>query len=200
MGREPNFPPCFGAYYVLSVQVRRNYINDDLDVRHFTKLSLMSTTTHKKTVVIVGGGLVGAAIAKDLSGTLDASQHRLVMITASPKLVHYPALVRTVTTAEGKLEDRVFMSYDKLMKGSVGEVKVGEVVSFTTDNVSLASGETVNYDVLVLTPGNKWAGPLSLPTAPKNLQDHLDSWRGKIEKAKDIVLVGGGAVGVGECF
>lgn len=157
----------------------------------------------KKTVVIVGGGFVGSNIAKSLSTQLDPATHRLIQITASPKFVDLPATIRTVVTSEGKLEERVFMPYGDYLGGK-GEVKVGEVVSFTETKgdkkgeVKLAGGEVVEYDVLVLTPGNKWPGPLDFPTDQTELQRHIDSWRAKIEKAKSIVLIGAGAVGIGE--
>ncbi|KAF5318334.1 hypothetical protein D9611_014247 [Ephemerocybe angulata] len=160
----------------------------------------MSTETTKKTVVVVGGGSVGAGIAKSLSAQLDPSKHQLVMVTASEKYVHLPGTIRTVTTAEGELEKRVFIPYGDFLKGK-GEIKHGEVASFTARSggkgtVDLASGESLEYDVLVLATGSKWPGPFELPTGGEKLQSHIDSWRAKIEKAQSIVLVGAGAVGI----
>jgi NADH dehydrogenase FAD-containing subunit len=161
------------------------------------------STDNKKTIVIVGGGFVGSNVAKGLSSQIDPSKHRVIQITASPKFVHFPSTIRAVVTPEGKLEDRAFMPYGDYLAGK-GEVKVGEVVSFTAvqgekkGEVILAGGEVVEYDVLVLTPGNKWNGPFNFPTEQSALQSHIESWRAKIEKARSIVLVGGGAVGVGK--
>jgi len=60
----------------------------------------------------------------------------------------------------------------------------------------LASGETLQYQALVLATGSKWAGPIDLPDSEADLRQFVSQWREKIRDAPDIVIVGGGAVGV----
>jgi NADH dehydrogenase FAD-containing subunit len=92
---------------------------------------------------------------------------------------------------------------DKLFT-KVGTFKEGQVVSIEKTNdesgvVHLASGESVPYDILVLSPGSIWEGPLNLPTTKPEIDAHLAEWRARFKDAKGIVIAGGGAVGVGMC-
>ncbi|RXW14404.1 hypothetical protein EST38_g11448 [Candolleomyces aberdarensis] len=155
----------------------------------------------RKNIVIVGGGPFGASVAKGLSSasSFDTTRYRLILVTPRPFFVHLPALIRTAVTSAGSLEDEILMPYDDFMKGK-GEVKVGTVASFSEGKeggeVVLQSGEKIPYSVLVLTPGSIWEGPLNLPESESDIRRHFGTWRQTIEKANDIVLVGGGSVGI----
>ncbi|KAJ2917714.1 hypothetical protein MD484_g2705, partial [Candolleomyces efflorescens] len=155
----------------------------------------------RKNIVIVGGGPFGASVAKAISSAsnFDTTRYRLILVTSRPFFVHLPALVRTSVTSIGNLEDEVLMPYDNFLKGK-GEVKVGTVTSFTEEKeggeVTLESGEKIPYSVLVLTPGSIWEGPLNLPVSESDIRRHFATWRSTFEKATDIVLVGGGSVGI----
>jgi NADH dehydrogenase FAD-containing subunit len=157
----------------------------------------------RKNIVIVGGGAFGASVAKGISSArnFDTSRYRLILVTPRPFFVHLPGLVRTAVTSIGNLEDEVLMPYDDFMKGK-GEVKVGTVASFSEEKeggeVVLESGEKIPYSALVLTPGSIWEGPLNLPVSESDIRRHFGTWRSAFEKANDIVLVGGGSVGIGE--
>src|SRR5690606_8869702 len=84
-----------------------------------------------------------------------------------------------------------------------GEVKFGKVVEIIEDgkdeggSVVLEGGQSIRYSVLVLATGNLWNGPMDIPDDKKGIQGLFDSWRAKFEKAQNIGLVGGGAVGIG---
>ena len=49
---------------------------------------------------------------------------------------------------------------------------------------------------LVLATGSKWSGPTNLPDSEADFRQFVSQWREKIRDAPDIVIVGGGAVGV----
>ena len=155
----------------------------------------------KKSVVVVGGGGAGSYIARTLSSKLDASKYTLTLVTARPFAVHYPAAIRLTTTSEGKLEDTVLIPYDKLLLNGNGTIKIDRVVKIEdhkdAGNLVLASGESLQYDVLILAPGSHWEGPLALPDGKDEILEHIKQWRNKFESAKGVVLVGGGAVGIG---
>ena len=157
-----------------------------------------------KNIVIVGGGCAGVFVAKELATKIDASKNRIILITSSHRFVHLPSTLRAATTSEGQLENESFMEYGTNFLRGKGEVKHATVTSFTAGTpgqVTLSTGETVEYEVLVLATGSKWTGPIAFPaTSQEEVKKHLDSWRGRIEKAKSIVLVGGGIVGSGESF
>lgn len=164
-------------------------------------------------IVIIGGGAAGAAVVKDLLSRLNPLTHILTIINPRPYFVHLPALIRTAVTSEGGLEELMLMPYsDEFLtapkphpSGSGtfrAALKIGEAVRFTTDEsggeVELGDGERVRYNSLVLAMGSSWTGPLNLPSNGDfaAAKAHVDSWRTKFEKAKNVVLVGGGAVGV----
>jgi NADH dehydrogenase FAD-containing subunit len=60
--------------------------------------------------------------------------------------------------------------------------------------------ERVKYDALVLTTGSKWEGPLAFPGSRDEVKVWVEEWREKFEKAEDVVIVGGGATGLGAPF
>ncbi|TFK24562.1 FAD/NAD(P)-binding domain-containing protein [Coprinopsis marcescibilis] len=154
-----------------------------------------------QNIIVLGGGTAGASTALGIvnSGKFNASTHRLILITPRSFYVQLPAVIRTSVTAEGDLEKRILMPYGDFLKGK-GEVKVGKVVSFTSTEtggeLTLQSGEKLDYSVLVLATGNTWPGALNLPEEEAKAVESLKAWRAKFEKATDVVLVGGGAVGI----
>lgn len=108
---------------------------------------------------------------------------------------------RLATTREGKLEDKIFIPVDRVLAGK-GELVVGEVQALrhaaagSGGDVLLADGRTIPFAILVLAPGSKWPGPLAFPTTRPELEQWIEEWRGKIEKASHIAIAGGGAVGI----
>ena len=49
---------------------------------------------------------------------------------------------------------------------------------------------------LVLATGSKWSGPTDLPDSGGDLRQFASQWRERFKAAPDVVIVGGGAVGV----
>ncbi|TFK65078.1 FAD/NAD(P)-binding domain-containing protein, partial [Pluteus cervinus] len=140
------------------------------------------------------------AIANKLSAQLDPSKYKLYLITSRPFYTHLVAGLRTVVTEEGSLEDRIFIPYDKNFVNGNGELVVDTVVSIEESQeggaVVLQSGRRIEYSILVLTPGSIWEGPLAFPDTKAEVLDWVTDWRKKFAEAQDIVLVGGGAVGI----
>ncbi|KZP31536.1 FAD/NAD(P)-binding domain-containing protein [Athelia psychrophila] len=155
-----------------------------------------------KNVVIIGGGFAGVSIARMLSPKLGALGYTLVLINARPFHVHLIAALRMTVSAVDRLEDHAILPFDNVFANGVGSVKIGSVASITDDGggnggvVHLAGGETVQYAFLVLAPGSTWHENLSLPDDKQMLTEHIAQWRRKFESAQDIVLAGGGAVGI----
>jgi apoptosis-inducing factor 2 len=170
--------------------------------------STSSPSTPKKHILIVGGGGAGVGVAQKLSAALSSSSssYELTLLTSRNYYFHMIAALRPLVTAKGALEKRILIPYDNLFANSPdgpGQVKVGEVVSVsknpdgeTGGSVRLRSGETINWDILILTPGNKWEGGLDLPDTAEDSESIFREWRERFRKAKSIVLIGGGAVGI----
>ncbi|KII93171.1 hypothetical protein PLICRDRAFT_26482 [Plicaturopsis crispa FD-325 SS-3] len=156
----------------------------------------------RKNVVIVGGGSAGAGIARALSAKLNHATHNLILINPRPYHIYYIATARIVVDASSHLEDTAFIPYDKLFVKGNGTFKQGSVTSITPNKgskggrVTLASGEEIEYEVLALTPGSKWTGPLDFPEEPAEVTAFIKTSRAQFEAAKHIVIAGGGAVGI----
>ncbi|KZV66544.1 FAD/NAD(P)-binding domain-containing protein [Peniophora sp. CONT] len=153
-------------------------------------------------IVIVGGGAAGATLARELSKSVVPAKHSLTLVTARPFNIPLPAAVRTTAVGSEHLEERVLIPYDNLFINGNGTVVVGRVTSVEATkgqaggNVVLESGEKVEYDILVLAPGNTWSGPLDFPDTKEAALEHIHEWQEKFAAAKSVVLVGGGAVGI----
>lgn len=148
---------------------------------------------------------VGAQIARALSQQLSADDHSITLIEAREYYLHYPGALRMLVTAEGKLEDRVLIPYDKLFVNGNGKYVQGSVNSITHNGtaggvVTTDSGVDYPYDVVVLASGSLWEGPLALPPTKEAAIAHVNNWREKFKNSKAVAIVGGGAVGAGMFF
>lgn len=162
----------------------------------------MAKSADKKNVVVVGGGFAGVTIARALSAKLDTSKYNLILISPRAYNIHMIAGARINVDEAGKFEEQAFLPYDKLFVNGNGTKKTGVVTSISTNKegkggvLTLEDGETVSYHLLALTPGSVWPGPVSFPNEKAAVASHVASWRKKYSSAKEIVLVGGGAVGL----
>jgi apoptosis-inducing factor 2 len=161
-----------------------------------------------KHIVIIGAGAAGLGIAQDLDKALDPTKHALTLVSQTDYYRHHPAALRTLVTADGELEKAICLPYDKTFgkntsegKGRVGAVKIAKVASVEESeggeggDVLLANGERVPWDILVVTTGSVWNGPLRWPEKSAEVGEFLKDWRAKFATARSIVLVGGGSVG-----
>lgn len=110
-----------------------------------------------------------------------------------------------MTVSDGNdLVDTALIPFDKLFTTSNGVFVQGIVESIQTNKkggvVVLADGKQLPYDVLVLAPGSQWEGPLDIPDDSAAVKEFIAAGRANFKKAQKILLVGGGAVGVGELF
>lgn len=159
---------------------------------------------NRKNIVIVGGGGGGSQTARALSAKLDASRYHLILINPRPYYILLPAMARLAVSDTDHLEDRAFVPYDKVFHNGNGTFLQGKVT--TIEKVSgkrggeiiLDSGERVPFEFLVLAPGAIWPGPLAFPDDKEKVTEFISEGRAALSNASDIVLVGGGAVGIGE--
>ena len=54
------------------------------------------------------------------------------------------------------------------------------------------------YIALAVCVGSHWPGPLDFPSSRGDLDNFVGEWRSRFKEAKDILLVGAGAVGLGK--
>lgn len=51
--------------------------------------------------------------------------------------------------------------------------------------------------VLVLATGSKWTGPIDFPDSDADIHQFTSQWQQRFKSAEDVVIVGGGSVGIG---
>lgn len=158
----------------------------------------------KKTVVVVGAGYAGIAVATGLSAKLDSSEYHIVLISPHSYTIPRPASLRLIVSEAAKLEQTALVPLDRLFKKRNGETRVGIVKSIEpTDaqsggQIVLESGEGIPYEILIIASGSKWKGPTDLPLYESEVLPHIHTWRSKFAKAEHVVIAGGGAVGIGQ--
>ena len=159
----------------------------------------------KRTVVIVGGGNAGTHAAHELSKKLDPARYTLLVVTPRPFYVHLPAMARMPVSAADALEDRALFGYETLFVKGNGALKIGTAVAIHErapgegGELELADGERIPYAALVIATGCVWPSIIQPPSTEAEVRAHLETWRGKVKRAKHVVVVGGGAVGIGAC-
>lgn len=156
----------------------------------------------RKNVLVVGGGLVGTMVARQLSAKLDASQFNLILVSDRPYAINLVAAARMIVTDVDQLDQLALVPYDKLFINGNGTFHQGRVTAIEETapgeggNVVLEDGERISYAALILVTGSKWPGAINFPEASA-IHAHINKWRARIEKAQNICVVGGGAVGIG---
>lgn len=183
---------------------------------------MASTQNRKQNVVVIGGGISGVTVVRELSKRLDRDRFNLILIEPRSHCVWLPAVARLVVTSDEEFTETALLPFDELfVKDDKVVLKQDKVVSINEEGeeggeLELVSGETLRYrgkslytrrpyvhpdtksiaPVLVLATGSKWSGPIDLPDSEADLHQVLARWHEKFKAAEDIVIVGGGAVGV----
>lgn len=155
-----------------------------------------------KNVVIVGGGGGGSHAAQLLTASLDAKKYSVIVIDPRPDFILLPATVRLVVHDIDNLKENVLIPHEKTFSNGNGVYRQDKVTSIESSSkggghVVLESGEKLPYAVLILSPGSTWTGPFAFPQDRTEFMDFIKQGQDAIKLASDIVLVGGGAVGIG---
>ncbi|EJT98551.1 FAD/NADP-binding domain-containing protein [Dacryopinax primogenitus] len=160
----------------------------------------MSNDSSNPNIVILGAGGSGSRVAHHLSQS-SPKKYNIILVDQRGYYIHWPAMIRMVVAADHHIAENALIPLDKNWVDGNGKLVVGKVESIlpakgsTGGEVVLQSGERIPYAILVLATGSTFEGPLALPdTKPETVQWAQD-WHKRIDAARSIVLVGGGAVG-----
>ncbi|GAB3914207.1 pyridine nucleotide-disulfide oxidoreductase [Microlunatus endophyticus] len=141
-------------------------------------------------VVVVGGGYAGTMVAKALD-----PEAELILIDPRDSFVNVSSSMRALVRPDWA--DRPFFAYDRLLDR--GRIVRGSVTSADAAGVTLASGERVNADYLVLATGSAHAYPARphLPeTSATEAARDLRATGQQLVRAGRVLIIGGGPVGL----
>ncbi|GAA5870513.1 hypothetical protein JCM1840_004787 [Sporobolomyces johnsonii] len=153
-----------------------------------------------KNVVVVGGSYVGLATATELIKTLPAT-HRVVVVERNSHFGHLFAYPRFAIAPSH--EHKAFIPFTPMLPAPHSILR-GTALSLSPTSITLdrpVNGSTsteLEYDALVLATGTKLSPPGTTPGSGEKREgiEYLKGIQGKLRDAKEVVILGGGAVGV----
>lgn len=174
---------------------------------HFLISSLIHRYTYKpgphpKNIVVVGASFAGYKAARDLVNSIP-SGYRVVIVEKNSHFQFTWVLPR-FSVVEGH-DYKAFIPYGPYlrapagsyvwMKDTVEEILPGE--NGKGGKVRLSSGETVDYEYLVLATGSSASLPSRVGREDKkDGMQTLRNYQDRIARSNDIVVIGGGPAGV----
>ncbi len=145
------------------------------------------TTAANRKLVIVGGGYLGAELAKSLESDMDVT-----LIERASHFTHAPAMIRAMV--DPAVLDDALIPYDKLL--TQGDVIRAEAVSLDGAGVELANGTRVEGDYIVLATGSSNFAPFKSADGDiAGLRADNARWNASLVSAKTVLIIGAGAVG-----
>ncbi|GAA6003325.1 NAD(P)/FAD-dependent oxidoreductase [Rhodotorula paludigena] len=160
----------------------------------------MAQAAQNKNVVVAGGSYVGLAVAKELVDSLP-KDYTVSVLEQNSHFGHLFAYPRFAISPGS--EHKAFVPYahlDSSMLPSPHRVVRARAVALdpARRTVQLADGGELGYEALVVATGTKLSPPGTMPGGgdKKDGVEYLRSIQGKLKAADEIVIIGGGAVGV----
>ncbi|GJJ12671.1 hypothetical protein Clacol_006915 [Clathrus columnatus] len=161
-----------------------------------------------KHVVVIGGGSAGTGLVQALSTKLASTEHRITLVTEKEYYPHYISALRAFSgpISDTEWPESTLLPLDRLLANKNGKLIIAKATSIEYDheiksgkgNVITDKGDRIPFDVLAIATGSHWESPLDFGSTKKAALQQISDWREKIKHAKGVVLVGGGAVGIGE--
>jgi apoptosis-inducing factor 2 len=141
-----------------------------------------------RTVVVIGGGYGGAAVAKTLDSEAD-----VILIDPRDAFVNAAGSLRAL--AQPDWAGNMFFPFDTMFTRAT--VIRDRAVSVDPGGVTLASGQRVEADYVVLASGSSYAYPAK-PTADSTSEalDDLRRTHKELASAERVLILGAGPVGL----
>ena len=149
---------------------------------------MTSKGTEKPTVVVVGGGYGGIAVAKALDAT-----HDVVLVEPKEAFMHNIAALRAL--ADPSWLPRIFLPYTGLLTN--GRVVRDRALAVEPHRVVTASGEEISAEYVVLATGSRYPFPAKTDLIDTHhAQDQVRQAHEALTRADRVLLVGAGPVGI----
>jgi len=148
----------------------------------------MSAGSSRPSVVIVGGGYAGVAAALALDERLDVT-----VVDPKDAFMHCVAALRALV--DEAWMPHLFLPYGGLL--THGRVVRDRAVGVSPGEVRLASGTTLRADFVVLATGSSYPFPAKADVEQaEEAAGRYGATREALRRAADVLIVGGGPVGI----
>jgi NADH dehydrogenase FAD-containing subunit len=142
----------------------------------------------KPTVVVVGGGYGGVAVAKALDETSE-----VVLVEPKDAFMHNIAALRALV--DPSWLPNIFFPYSRLL--SNGRVVRDRAAMVDPRRVVTASGEEISADYIVLATGSRYPFPAKTDLVDTHhAQEQVRQAHRALAQADRVLLVGAGPVGI----
>jgi apoptosis-inducing factor 2 len=140
-----------------------------------------------KRLIIIGGGFAGSSIAKELE-----EKFSVVLIDTKNYFEYTPSILRTIVEPEHmqkvQIKHKDYLKNTKIITNKVKEI---------TKEVVITSGTIFKYDYLVICSGSRYNKPIKqenviLTSRASVLRNYAE----KLKKSNNVLIIGGGLVGV----
>ncbi|KAJ4344670.1 uncharacterized protein N0V89_012414 [Didymosphaeria variabile] len=199
-----DYPPMISDYILLALQILRflpkfaaTILNQRISAFIHKRTYKTLPTDQLKNVVVIGGSFGGYQAVKRLTETLPTG-YRVILVEKNSHLNYVFAFPR-FSVVKGHEQD-AFIPYTGLSKGASEGIfhHVQDTATQVTERfVELKSGEKLEYAYAVIATGTSSKLPSKVASTEKeNARAELRGMQDKIQEARRIAIVGGGAVGV----
>ncbi|XP_073002389.1 uncharacterized protein [Typha latifolia] len=137
----------------------------------------------KRKVVVVGGGMAGGLLAKNLQFAAD-------VVLIDPKEYYEISWADLRSMVEPSFAERTLIKHSQYLVN--GTVITSPAINVTEREVLIDEGRTVPYDYLVIATGHADSVPLSKNDRINQFQEDNK----KIKSSSSILIIGGGPTGV----
>ncbi|CAL9083656.1 unnamed protein product [Musa textilis] len=139
--------------------------------------------TSKTRVVVVGGGVAGAILARSMQFLAD-------VVLIDPKEYFEIPWAELRSMVEPSFSDRSLIKHTDYLTNA--RVVTSSAVKITENEVLMADGNSVSFDYLVIATGHAY----STPTSKKERFEQFQQDNQKIKSSQSVLIIGGGPTGV----
>lgn len=139
-------------------------------------------------IVIIGGGFCGSECAKHLE-----KNHDVTLIDTKDYFEFTPSVLRTIVQPD--YIKNIQVRHNHYLKNT--NIIIDEVIEVAKKHITTKNGQKIEFDYLIISSGSSYNMPFKQENCIMEWRgDSLRDFNKKIKKAKSIIIIGGGIVGV----